>query len=46
MTQKTTLSWGGGGKGNVVVCLFTSEHAWKGNFVLDFVHVGLVGFQS
>ena len=52
MTQKTTLSWGGGGggrgregKGNVVVCLFTSEHAWKGNFVICFVHVGLVAFQ-
>ena len=47
MTQKTTLSWGGGGggEGNVVVCLFTSECAWKGNFVIDFVHVRLVGFQ-
>ena len=44
MTQKTTLSWGGGGggtgEGNVMVCLFTSERAWKGNFVVDFVHVG------
>ena len=42
MTQKTTLSWGGGGggeEGNVMVCLFTGKHAWKGNFVIDFVHV-------
>ena len=45
MTQKTTLSWrgGGGGKGNVVVSLFTGEHAWKGNVVSDVVHVVLVG---
>ena len=49
MTQKTTLSWGGGGgrgEGNVMVCLFTSERAWKGNFVIDFVHVGLVAFPN
>ena len=50
MTQKTTLSWGGGGGGgreeNVMVCLFTSKNAWKGNFVIDFVHVGLVGFPN
>ena len=50
MTQKTTLSWGGGGGGrgeeNVMVCLFTSERAWKGNFVIDFVHVGLVAFPN
>ena len=46
MTQKTTLSWGGGGEENVIVCLFTSESAWKGNFVEDFVHVGLVGFPN
>ena len=47
MTQKTTLSWGGGGggEGNVVVCLFTRERTWKGNFVIGFVHVGLVVFQ-
>ena len=46
MTQKTTLSWGEGGKeANVVVySLFTSEWAWKGNFVIDFVHIGLVSF--
>ena len=41
MTQKTTLSWGG--EGNVVVSLFTSERAWKGNVVRDVVHVVLVG---
>ena len=50
MTQKTTLSWGGGGgveaKGNVMVCLFTVKRTWKGNFVIDFVHVGLVGFPN
>ena len=52
MTQKTTLSWRGGGGGgrwgeeNVMVCLFTGESAWKGNFVIDFVHVGLVGFPN
>ena len=43
MTQKTTLSWGGGGKGNVVVSLFTSERAWNGNVVRHVVHVVLVG---
>ena len=39
---------GGGGRGeeNVMVCLFTSERAWKGNFVIDFVHVGLVAFPN
>ena len=37
---------GGRGEGNVMVCLFTSERAWKGNFVIDFVHVGLVAFQN
>ena len=42
MTQKTTLSWGG----DVMVCLFTAKRAWKGNFVIDFVHVGLVGFPN
>ena len=36
---------GVGREANVVICLFTSERAWKGNFVIDFVHVGLVGFQ-
>ena len=47
VTQKTTLSWGGGGgEGNVMVCLFTGKRAWKGNFVIDFVHVGLVGFPN
>ena len=48
MTQKT-LSWArgeGGGEGNVMVCLFTVKRAWKGNFVIDFVHVGLVGFPN
>ena len=30
----------------LMVCLFTSESAWKGNFVIDFVHVGLVGFPN
>ena len=29
----------------MVVSLFTSERAWKGNFVINFVHVGLVGFR-
>ena len=29
----------------MVVCLFTSERAWMVNFVIDFVHAGLVGFQ-
>ena len=45
MTQKTTLSWGGGGggEGNVVVSLLTSELAWKVNVVRDVVHVVLVG---
>ena len=44
MTQKTTLSWGGGGgEGNVVVSLFTSKRAWKVNVVRDVVHVVLVG---
>ena len=33
VTQKTSLSWGGGG-GDLVVCLFTSERAWKGLTVL------------
>ena len=42
MAQKTTLSWGGG-EGNVVVSLFTSERAWKVNVVRDVVHVVLVG---
>ena len=43
MTQKTTLSWGAG-EGNAMVYLFTGKRGWKGNFVIDFVHVGLVGF--
>ena len=43
MTQKTTLSWGGWGEGNVVVSLFTSKRAWKVNVVRDVVHVVLVG---
>ena len=34
-----------GREANVVVCLFTTERAWKGHCVIDFVHVGLVGFQ-
>ena len=47
---ETNMELGGRGGGagreeNVVVCLFTSECACKGNFVIDFVHVGLVGFQ-
>ena len=40
------LGGGGGGEENVMVCLFTSERAWEGNFVTDFVHVGLVGFPN
>ena len=46
MTQKTTLSWGEGGReANVVVySLFTSECAWKGYFVIDFVHIRLDSF--
>ena len=45
MTQKTTLSSGGGGGGgeeDLVVCLSTSERAWKANFFIGFVHVRLV----
>ena len=41
MSQKTTLSQGEG-EGNLVVCLSTSESAWKANFVIGFVHVRLV----
>ena len=36
MTQKTTLSQGEGegeGEGYLVVCLSTSERAWKANFL-------------
>ena len=43
MTQKTTLSRGEGG--DLVVCSSTSEHAWKANFLIGFVHVRLVVFQ-
>ena len=43
MTQKTTLSQGEGeGEGDLVVCLSTSERAWKANFFIGFVHVRLV----
>ena len=28
-----------------MVCFFTSEHAWKGNFLIGFVHVRLIVFQ-
>ena len=51
VTQKTTMIYiffGGGGGGreaNVVVSLFTSDCTWKGNFVIDFVQIKLVGFQ-
>ena len=41
MTQKTTLSQGEG-EGDLVVCLFRSERAWKANFFIGFVHVRLV----
>ena len=41
MTQKTTLRQGEG-EGDLVVCLSTSERAWKANFVIGFVHVSLV----
>ena len=41
MTQKTTLSQGKG-EGDLIVCLSTSERAWKANFVIGFVHVRLV----
>ena len=41
MTQKTTLSRGEG-EGDLVVCLSTSEGAWKANFFIGFVHVRLV----
>ena len=41
MTQKTTLSQGEG-EGDLVVCLCTSERAWKANFVIGYVHVRLV----
>ena len=46
MTQKTTLSWGGAGRGMwwfPCLLIFTSERAWKGNVVRDVVHVVLVG---
>ena len=39
MTQKTTLSQG---EGDLVVCLSTSERAWKANFFIGFVHGRLV----
>ena len=41
MIQKTTLSWGGGGGGRRGMWWFASERAWKGNFAIDFVHVGI-----
>ena len=41
MTQKTTLSQGEG-EGDFIVCLCTSERAWKANFFIGFVHVRLV----
>ena len=42
MTQKTTLSQGEG-EGDLVVCLSTSERAWKAIIVfIGFVHVRLV----
>ena len=41
MTQKTTLSQREG-EGDLVVCLSTSERAWKANFFVGFVHVRLV----
>ena len=43
VTQKTTLSRGGGG--DLVVCLSTSERVWKANFLIGFVHVRLIVFQ-
>ena len=39
MTQKTKLSQG---EGDLVVCLSTSERAWKANFVIGFVHIRVV----
>ena len=41
VTQKTTLSQGEG-EGDLVVCLSTSERAWKANFFIGFVHVRLI----
>ena len=41
MSQKTTLSRGEG-EGDLVVCLSTSERAWKANFFIGFVHVRLI----
>ena len=41
VTQKTTLSQGEG-EGDLVVCLSTSERAWKANFFIGFVHGRLV----
>ena len=35
-TQKTTLSRGGGGEGDLVVCFSTSERAWNANFFYRF----------
>ena len=32
---------GGGGGWNSVSCTFTSERAWKGDFLIGFVHVRL-----
>ena len=43
---ENNIELGGGGEGNVMVFLFTGKRAWKGNFVIDFVHVGLVGFPN
>ena len=44
MTQKTTMSQGEG-EGGLVVCLSTSECAWKAKFLIGFVHVRLIVFQ-
>ena len=43
--QENNIESGGGGVGDLVVCLSTSVRAWKGNFLIGFVHVRLTVFQ-
>ena len=40
------LGAGEEGGGECDGLLFTVKRAWKGNFVIGFVHVGLVGFPN
>ena len=39
---KDNIESGGGGEGDLAVCLSTSECAWKANFFIGFVHGRLV----